>query len=186
VNANGRAVKKPTIPDRSRADDTNGLQYDNEFWRFSLAIYGQAEVTEECLALQKAIGIDVNLLLFCAWLGTRAVALTDKDIEKISAAVAGWHESVVRPLRGVRQWMKALNRDELENLRERVKDIELGAEQIEQAVLFAHSKRIQGRVGADRHEAITRNVNQYLKTKTPERASQRSAPCLIDAAQHMP
>jgi uncharacterized protein (TIGR02444 family) len=179
-------VKKPTIPDRSGADDTNGLQYDNEFWQFSLAVYGQAEVAEECLALQEARGIDVNLLLFCAWLGTRAVALRGKDIAEISAVVAGWHESVVRPLRGVRQWMKALNRDELEDFRERVKGIELGAEQIEQAILFAHSKRIQGRIGADRREAITRNVNQYLKTKTPARASQRSAPCLIDAAQRMP
>jgi uncharacterized protein (TIGR02444 family) len=179
-------VKKPTIPDRSGADDTDGLQYDNEFWQFSLAIYGQAEVAEECLALQKTLGIDVNLLLFCAWLGTRTVALTGKNIEEISAAVAGWHESVVRPLRGVRQGMKAVNRDELEDFRERVKGIELGAEQIEQAILFGHSKRIQGRVGADRHETITRNVNQYLKTKTPARASQHSAPWLIDAARRMP
>jgi uncharacterized protein (TIGR02444 family) len=179
-------VKKPIIRDRSRADDAGNLQYDNEFWQFSLAIYGQAEVAEECLALQQALGIDVNLLLFCAWLGTRAVALTGKDIEEASTAVAAWNESVIRPLRGVRHWMKTLKRDEFESFRERVKGIELGAEQIEQAILFAHSKRIQGHAGADRREAITRNVNQYLETKTPAQTSQHSAPRLIDAARRMP
>ena len=48
------------------------LQYDNEFWRFSLAIYKPPDVAAECLALQEAVGLDVNLLLFCAWLGTRS------------------------------------------------------------------------------------------------------------------
>jgi len=183
VNANGRAVKKPTIRDRSLAEDTDSLQYDNEFWRFSLAIYGQAEVAEECLALQKALGIDVNLLLFCAWLGTRAVTFNAKDIADAATAVGAWHDNVVRPLRGVRQWIKTLNREEFGSLRERVKKIELDAEQIEQAILFAYSARFQGLASADRSEAIARNVNEYLKTKSRAPKSKASAPRLIDAAR---
>ena len=39
------------------------LQYDNEFWRFSLAVYKPPDVAAECLALQEAVGLDVNLYL---------------------------------------------------------------------------------------------------------------------------
>ena len=34
------------------------LELDHAFWQFSLSIYGQADVAEECLALQQAIGIE--------------------------------------------------------------------------------------------------------------------------------
>lgn len=168
----------------SRDGDAGNLQYDNDFWQFSLAVYGRSEIAAECLALQQALGIDVNLLLFCAWLGTRTIALSSKDIEDASGVVAAWNESVVRPLRSVRQWMKARYRDECENLREQVKDIEIEAEQIEQAILFAYSKRIQGsRAGVDRAEAVARNVNQYIKMKSgPSPQMLLSAPLLIDAA----
>jgi uncharacterized protein (TIGR02444 family) len=134
--------------------------------------------------LQQAHGIDINLLLFCAWLGARGAVLSSKDVEDASGAVSAWNESVVRPLRGVRQWMKARYRDEFAIIRERVKGIELEAEQIEQAILFAHSKRIQGsRAGVDSGEAVARNVDQYLTVKSG--SSQTSAPRLIDAARRM-
>lgn len=45
------------------------LQRENEFWQFSLAVYAAPGVEAECLALQEALGIDVNLLLFFVWLG---------------------------------------------------------------------------------------------------------------------
>lgn len=159
------------------------LQHDNEFWRFSLAIYGQADVAQECLALQETLGIDVNLLLFCAWLGTRAIVMSNKDIESASESVLAWHERVVEPMRGARRWIKSLESDELGVFRERVKALELDAERIEQATLFAHAKQIRGQAAADRREAITRNVGQYLQMQSRVQAA--SAPRLIDAAARM-
>lgn len=158
-----------------RDGDSDSLQYDNAFWRFSLSVYGQADVAGECLALQETLGIDVNLLLFCAWLGARGITLRSEDIEGAVEVVAAWHQSIVRPLRGVRQWVKTVKRDGFASFRERVKKLELDAEQIEQAALFAHSKEIRAVAGADRAEAISRNVNQYLKST--------SAPLLIEAAR---
>ncbi len=119
------------------------LQYDNEFWRFSLAVYKPPDVAAECLALQEAVGLDVNLLLFCTWLGTRGIVLSRSDIEAASRVVALWHNSVVRPLRGVRRHIKTQYGDALEGLRSRIKDDELQAEQIEQAMLFAYAQGIQ-------------------------------------------
>lgn len=161
-----------------------GLQVDNEFWRFSLAVYQQGAVANECLALQEALGLDVNILLFSAWLGRRGIILHRIDIEAASRAVASWHESVVRSLRNVRQQMKTFGTD-FEDLRARIKAIEIEAEQIEQAILFACAQGIDSsREGADRSDAIAHNVSEYIAMKSgpasPE--DRQAAPSLIHAA----
>jgi uncharacterized protein (TIGR02444 family) len=166
----------------SDSRDADALQYDNEFWRFSLAVYGQDEVAQECLQLQQALGIDINLLLFCAWLGTRAIALSKAEVESASSIVAAWHDNVVRPLRGVRQHIKLLGRDDFESYRAKIKGMELEAEQIEQAILFAYSKRIES-IRADCNHAIAQNVTNYIAMKTS--TAPLSAPHLIDAARRI-
>jgi uncharacterized protein (TIGR02444 family) len=158
------------------------LNYDNGFWRFSLAVYGQAEVTNECLGLQDAYGIDVNILLFCAWLGTQSVALKREDIELASRVVAGWHDDIVRPLRTVRQRLKDISDDE--KIRTSIKDAEIEAEQIEQAMLFAFSQQLQGRNEAQ-GDCVTTNVRQYIEMKAPIATAQVSAMHLIDAARRL-
>ena len=163
-----------------------GLQYDNEFWRFSLAVYEQNEVAQECLALQEAQGIDVNLLLFCGWIGAQGIILSSENISTASMAVAAWRETVVCPLRGVRQQTKSLSIGELEDFRAHVKDLELEAEKIEQAILFDYSKSIhRSLAGVDRRDVITENVKKYIASKNGTvkgHSPERSAPYLIGAA----
>lgn len=155
------------------------LNYDNAFWRFSLAVYGEAEVAKECLGLQDDYGIDVNILLFCAWLGTQSVRLTREDIEATSQAIAGWHDDIVRPLRTVRQRLKDFSNDE--KFRAGIKNVEIEAEQIEQAMLFALFQKLLRRDVVKGNHVAT-NVCQYIAMKTPANA-QASAPRLIDAAR---
>jgi uncharacterized protein (TIGR02444 family) len=172
------------IKQGSRDGNRSELQYDNEFWRFSLAVYKPAEVAAECLALQEAIGLDVNLLLFCAWLGTRAIVLSRSDIEAASRIVAGWHNSVVRPLRGVRRHIKTQYGDAFENLRSRVKDNELQAEQTEQAMLFSYAQGIQTSPdGSELRDAVARNVNEYISMMSGAVSPVPAAPLLVRAAQ---
>ena len=170
----------------ARESIAGGLQYDNEFWRFSLAVYERNEVAQECLALQDALGIDINLLLFCAWVGAQGIVLSSENIETASKAVAAWHETVVRPLRGVRRQIKALKSGELEDFRTHVKNIELEAEQIEQAILYAYSKSNPGsRTNTDRHDVIMQNVKKYIELKSSSargHSPERSAPHLVGAA----
>lgn len=172
------------IKQSSRDSTRSDLQYDNEFWRFSLAVYKPADVAAECLALQEAVGLDINLLLFCAWLGTRAIVLSRSDIEAASRIVVPWHNSVVRPLRGVRRHIKTQYGDEFENLRSLVKENELQAEQIEQAMLFAYAKGIQSPPGGSGHrDAVAKNVNEYIAMMSGPAQSVPAAPLLIRAAQ---
>jgi uncharacterized protein (TIGR02444 family) len=140
------------------------LDLDNAFWRFSLAVYASDGVAQECLALQDAFELDVNLLLFCAWMGSRTIVLTPSHLEAAGLAVEIWHAGVVRPLRGVRQQIKALARDEFEAFRSQVKSLELEAEQIEQAMLFAHAQTIAAATSnAKPREAIAENVRAYVE-----------------------
>ena len=116
------------------------LQCDNPFWQFSVAVYARPGVAAECLGLQTALGIDVNVLLFVAWIGAaKGIILDDRSIETVEVRASDWNDSVVRQLRTVRQNMKLL--PEIANkpadgLRKDIAALELRAEQIEQALLF--------------------------------------------------
>ncbi len=39
----------------------------SQFWGFSLAVYGADAVEPECLTMQDEFGLDVNLILLCAF-----------------------------------------------------------------------------------------------------------------------
>jgi len=146
-------------------DDQLALTRDNAFWQFSIRVYAAPGVADECLAVQERYGIDVNALLFCAWIArARQIELTPQDIEALDAVVASWHERVVKPLRSVRRTMKDLPDGEIAALRTRVKGVELDAEQIEQAMLFAHAEQRLAAEGRTAISAAARaNLERYLR-----------------------
>jgi len=79
------------------------------FWNFSLAVYGASAVQDECLSLQDQFGLDVNLVLFCAFVGAvHGVALTCGDVAAARQEVAQWHDDIVRPLRAARRNLKTI------------------------------------------------------------------------------
>jgi uncharacterized protein (TIGR02444 family) len=162
-------------------NDQDLLQPDNDFWRFSLKVYDQEGVAEECLELQDRHGVNVNLLLFCAWIGTQAITLRRNDIEAAAQVVVHWDAMVVRPLRIARREMKA--DPDMATVRARAKALEIEAEQIEQAMLFAHARRLRS-ANAHQGDAIAHNVNQYVAVATNAALSEAAAPCLIKAARH--
>lgn len=115
------------------------------FRDFSFAVYTAPGVEEECLSLQDGHGVDVNILLFCAYAAVVArITLGPQDLAAIDREVAGLRDGIIAPLRTCRRAMKqgiaALapeRRDEAQQLRSRVKDIELAAEYLEQDRLVA-------------------------------------------------
>jgi uncharacterized protein (TIGR02444 family) len=145
---------------------------DTPLWLFSLAVYGSDGVADECLALQEQLSLDVNLLLFAAFTGAvDGVHLAPRDIAAANSEVAGWHDEVVRTLRGARRALKppsldAANplRDSDVALREQVKSAELSAEKIEQAMLWQWSRReLVNRKRLDRGQALSMNVRGVLE-----------------------
>jgi uncharacterized protein (TIGR02444 family) len=149
------------------------LQIDNPFWRFSLAVYAAPGVATECLALERALNIDVNMLLFSAWFGARGTLLMAEDIDAFESIVRPWHDSVVCALRGARNAMKAMPEmaeDEVKALREQIFAVELQSEQIEQALLFqASTRRTLNTTAGSAKEAVRTNLRTFLLSKTESR-----------------
>jgi uncharacterized protein (TIGR02444 family) len=122
------------------------------FWDYSLALYTREGVAEACLELQRRHGLDVDLLLFACWLGSRGIVLDPAAAEQAREAVLAWQLEVVRPLRALRRRLGArlgnpkqesihqLWADQAGTLRAGVKRLELDGEHLEQLAL--------GRLGA--------------------------------------
>jgi len=78
------------------------------FWNFSLEIYAGEGVAAACLDLQARRGCDVNILLFCCWLGASGrPTLTAERLRAILTVSDVWQAEIVRPLRQVRQVAEA-------------------------------------------------------------------------------
>jgi len=111
------------------------------FWNFSLELYAGEGVSAACLDLQDRRGCDVNVLLFCVWLGVSGrPTLTADRLRAILRETQAWQDGVVVPLRAVRRalreghWTGALP-ETVEAARRRVADAELATEHTEQLML---------------------------------------------------
>lgn len=167
---------------------------DTPLWAFSLAVYGGDGVEDECLDLQERLNLDVNLLLFAAFVGSvEGMQLDDQDIAVADTAVAGWHGEIVRALRRARRALKPPSADAGNPLREasatlraQVKAAELEAEKIEQAMLLQWSQsRLAGRPRGDRNRALAANLRGVLEfygVAGGEAEAAAAIPRLLEAA----
>lgn len=161
------------------------IEPDNPFWNFSIAVYADTEVAAECLTLQRLLNIDVNILLFCAWIGSaKRTKLSDEDLAAVEACARPWHDAVVRPLRDIRAELKrspAIEDNAVKELRRDVAQIEIRAEQIEQAVLFEMaSKLVSSTIEITAGHAIRENVTALLRRNMMRSLSSGMAPPKVE------
>ncbi len=119
---------------------------DNPCWDFALVVYRRDGVADACLALQESHGIDVNVLLFCCWLGESGRgALGAKEMADALALVDRWHQDVVRRLRAVRTGLKGgfgeIDVEYSDPLRGQIMASELDAEHVEHMTLMRAFER---------------------------------------------
>jgi len=158
------------------------VQLDNPFWQFSLAVHGAPGVDAECLALQDTHGIDVDVLLFCAWVGTQGIVLTADNMAAIEALVRPWRDTAIAPLRAARRGIKTLPQmadADVAALRKDVSALELRAEQIEHAMLYGMVPALGSATGIAAEEAMRRNVSALGRARG---VPGLDAPRLIEAA----
>ncbi len=135
-------------------------------WRFSLGLYRRGGVEQACLGLQEACGADVNLLLFCCWMGARGRPLNKRSLRRAIAATKPWQEEVVQPLRRARRALKkssvALPEPWRIHLRRNVFCLELDAEYVEQLLLARLAARIPPPARRRDPLAAAANLERYL------------------------
>ncbi len=108
------------------SDDLSSL------WNFSLAVYARAGVADACLRLEDEHDANVNLLLWCAWLGAKGYLLEQEQLLQAQRVIASWDENYVKPLRALRRKMKSefgVGDANIESVRNSIKQAELHAEQ---------------------------------------------------------
>jgi uncharacterized protein (TIGR02444 family) len=124
--------------------DTGPKAETTPFWRFSLHFYRQAGVSEACIALQDECGVDVNLLLFLFWLADGGRALAADEVKKLDDTVRSWRELTIIPIRDTRRKLKGavtlVDPGQQEAFRNKVKAIELDAEQLQQQALYGFTR----------------------------------------------
>ncbi|MEQ8354749.1 MAG: TIGR02444 family protein [Kiloniellaceae bacterium] len=140
---------------------------ESPLWRFSGAVYGRPGVAAACVDLQDRHGLDVNLLLFCAWAGGQGRRLDGGDLGLLGSVSRPWQDEVVAPLRAARRWLKrqtGLPEDLGAAFREEVKALELQAEMLEQLVLF---QELEIAAGSADPAAVAANLRLYLTRFKP-------------------
>ena len=120
---------------------SSGLEIES-FWDFSVRTYRTDGVPDACLSLQNDYGADVNMLLYCCWIGAYIGQFDGELFARASAFSTQWANQVVVPLRSARTWMKhtgcdtePVPTDACMQLRDEIKSVEFAAEKMQQQVL---------------------------------------------------
>ena len=135
-----------------------------EFWRFSLAIYARPGVAPACLVLQDRYDRDVNVALYCCWLGASGRGRLDRDaLAAADRSVARWRRDVVENFRAARRAIKATATPESDSLYAKAKAVELEAERLLQQRLVACAPAVDAaRTSAERLAAALANLALYV------------------------
>lgn len=161
-------------PSSGLGTDADAADLDNELWRFVCSFYAERGVSPACLVLQDQLGVDVDILLFAIFAQVRRGILVDAaDLQAIDTIVRDWRGEIVQTLRRVRTRLK--NGPDpapsllTEGLRNRIKAVELEAEQIELAVLADWLDRQSPRPAhvADA-KTVPLTVARYFQAQTTE------------------
>ncbi len=145
---------------------------DHPFWDFSLRVYMTPGVGPACVELQAAHELDVNVVLWCLWMGASGRgSMTGAEMRGALDAIDPWHNEVVRALRAVRTRMKGgmppSPDARTESLRQRIQKIEIDCEHNEQLMLAGAVDRPadEGRAEADRLSDSAANVGLYCRER---------------------
>ena len=136
----------------------------NPLWDYSVVVYNLDGVPQSCLALQDTYGLDVNLLLYGAWLASAGRRLSHPHLLAVEAAVTDWRNKVVIPLRTLRRQWRSFPLAQA--LREEIKTLELVAEQQQQAMIYVYYQ--QATELAVSHYPLQENLELVVKSVISE------------------
>ena len=77
---------------------------EDSFWSYSQIQYTQPGVEEYCLELQNTYRGNVNILLFCSWLGYCGIKISTKDVILAIRTIKDWDLNIVQSLRRARKY----------------------------------------------------------------------------------
>jgi uncharacterized protein (TIGR02444 family) len=104
----------------------SNVQLASDIWEFAGALYAYPGVADACLQLQDQWGLNVNILLWCYWLETRACRLDSVGLQAALASIKVLDQDYIQPLRAMRRQLKQHGAENLlEEMRQHIKQAEL-------------------------------------------------------------
>jgi uncharacterized protein (TIGR02444 family) len=138
----------------------------NPLWDYASTLYGLEGVAPACLVLQDRFGVDVNLLLYAAWLAQQQRRLDTIHVKALDAVVSDWRDQVVRPLRALRRQLHAVA--EATELYEGVKTLELQSEREQLDRMYAFYRDTEA-LNSARH-TLRDNLQMVAALACPDEA----------------
>ena len=134
-------------------------------WDFVLNYYGRKGVSEALIRLQDDHGIDVNMLLFLAWMAAQGKCLSPDDVKFVSTTSHVWQRSVVVPIRAVRRLLKEnaplVPADAAAAFRKKVQAIELEGEQLQLNAMAAMAATLTPRRASSSETAVLQSLEAF-------------------------
>ena len=140
----------------------------NPLWDFSISVYGREGVGPACIALQDRRGLDVNMLLWCCWVGAEGGgAIGEAAMGRAVDRVAPWREAVVEPLRRARRAIHDAAPEAIaeaaEALRRKTLSAEIDSERVAQLILAGVDADMTARDGEGGHADAAASLLRYLE-----------------------
>lgn len=154
---------------------------------FALELYGTGGVPTACLTLQDRVGVNVNLVLYAAFVGAaRAQVLTDAQLDTALALIGEWHREVVRPLRSVRRRLKTgpspAPTPATMKLRRELQRLEIEAELVELAELDTLAAALDGpHAAGDAAARATAAITVVVAPRSADDAPAELGADIVDA-----
>jgi len=137
---------------------------DNPLWDYTLKIYANPDVESALIQLQDDFGADVNILLSGFWLASEGRRESAETFKAMINSTAQWRAECIIPLRAVRRYLKPLESASAQDMRERVKVLEVDAEKWMQDTLYSLLEGGQNSADASViGELAVSNVRSYLE-----------------------
>ncbi|GAA6151161.1 TIGR02444 family protein [Pseudoteredinibacter isoporae] len=151
---------------------------ENLFWLFSLDFYGEEEVAETLLTMQDEYGCQVNMILWCLWLGQQSHCLGEQEMKLALEPIVAHQVRYLLPMRDLRRQLKC--HPEVE-LYQQAKALELAMERWEQDRLYALSHELGVGRSDDGRRAAEANVHLYMTCLHQDGATRTGSEAKLDA-----
>lgn len=143
---------------------------DHPLWDYAVEVYGRAGVSGACIGLQQRLGLDVNVLLFCCWLGAGGHGEVPLSLlEDASERTGPWNREIVGALRAVRNTLKGgfapAPGPLAAGLRDRIIAVETEAERVEMSMLGELVPGASEKPAPEPERAALANLLAYCKLR---------------------
>ena len=142
---------------------------NSELWNYTTQIWTLPEVETICLDLQNSYEANINILLYCCWVGDKNLNLNDDDLQALLDTVQPW-QTIIKPLRDSRKMMQqhliAMPANMVDQTIANMSEMELYAEHMTQLALEKALKpeKISPCEGLSNIECSLSNIKSYLNS----------------------